>query len=207
MTPALWRWPDRGRIKAYAEVVLKVGIVFVIFYGGANYLANRSQNLFRFYFEWEQFIPFYPAFILAYLSLSALTLCPLFLMSEAATRELGRQMILATVLAATVFLIFPATTLWLRESDMALVWRPLFEMIYLADHPFNTFPSLHVTYAGQTVLALWPTLGGGKRMFLSIWLALICASVLLVRQHHVLDVVGGLGLAVLLKWKLKTKTV
>jgi PAP2 superfamily len=102
-------------------------------------------------------------------------------------------LLVATVLAATVFLAWP--TQIPRETPSgdgltALAWRLLHDV----DVPANCFPSLHVALAVISGRALWRR---GIRVVAVVWPALIAISTLTTRQHVAWDVAGGLALAAL----------
>ena len=66
----------------------------------------------------------------------------------------------------------------------------LVKLNYSADLPYNCFPSLHVAYAFIGALVLW----NYKRTWAYTYLAcaiIVAISVVLVKQHYILDVVGG----------------
>lgn len=100
-------------------------------------------------------------------------------------------MLLATALAALVFLAWPTQVV--RETPTgggltALAWR----MLHNIDVPVNCFPSLHVALAAIAGRALWRR---GARAVAVLWPALIAISTLTTRQHVAWDVAGGLVLA------------
>jgi membrane-associated phospholipid phosphatase len=66
--------------------------------------------------------------------------------------------------------------------------------IYASDQPYNDFPSLHTSLS--TVIAIhWWRLDRRIGIPAAIWTALIVASTVLVKQHYLADVAGGLVLA------------
>jgi membrane-associated phospholipid phosphatase len=66
--------------------------------------------------------------------------------------------------------------------------------IYVSDHPYNDFPSLHTSLS--TALAIhWWRFDRRIGLLEVIWTALIVASTVLVKQHYIADVAGGLALA------------
>jgi membrane-associated phospholipid phosphatase len=66
--------------------------------------------------------------------------------------------------------------------------------IYASDQPYNDFPSLHTSLS--TVIAIhWWRFDRRTGILASIWTALIVASTVLVKQHYLADVAGGLVLA------------
>jgi membrane-associated phospholipid phosphatase len=66
--------------------------------------------------------------------------------------------------------------------------------IYASDQPYNDFPSLHTSLS--TVIAIhWWRLDRRIGITAAIWTVLIVASTVLVKQHYLADVAGGLVLA------------
>ena len=66
--------------------------------------------------------------------------------------------------------------------------------IYASDRPFNDFPSLHTSLS--TIIAIhWWRLDRRIGVPAAVWTALIVASTVLVKQHYLADVAGGLALA------------
>jgi membrane-associated phospholipid phosphatase len=66
--------------------------------------------------------------------------------------------------------------------------------IYASDQPYNDFPSLHTSLS--TIIAIhWWRLDRRIGIPAAIWTALIVASTVLVKQHYLADVAGGLVLA------------
>jgi membrane-associated phospholipid phosphatase len=75
----------------------------------------------------------------------------------------------------------------------------LIRSIYAADQPYNDFPSLHASLS--TIIAIhWWRLDSRIGVPAAIWTALIVASTVLVKQHYVADVAGGLVLAGVTAW-------
>jgi membrane-associated phospholipid phosphatase len=70
----------------------------------------------------------------------------------------------------------------------------LVRRIYASDQPYNDFPSLHTSLS--TIIAIhWWRVDRRIGFPAAIWTALIVASTVLVKQHYVADVAGGLALA------------
>jgi len=67
--------------------------------------------------------------------------------------------------------------------------------IYYLDLGYNSFPSLHVALSLTCSLICFNY--NPKYKWLFIWAGLIILSTVLVKQHYILDVVGGLVLGVL----------
>ncbi len=187
------RWPNKNSLLTYLFVTLQLSVVFVLLYGFCNWFAFQREHTFQLWMNWELAIPFLPWMILVYESLNLLTLLPLFTLSSEQMRALGKSLIVATGIAALVFIILPAPVGFIRTTDVGF-WSPAFQTLYALDRTANTFPSLHITYSFLVVRSISAT---SRQLghFLWIWFILICASVLMVHQHHVIDVAGGLLLA------------
>ena len=77
--------------------------------------------------------------------------------------------------------------------------------IYASDQPYNDFPSLHTSLS--TVIAIhWWRLDRRIGIPAAIWTALIVASTVLVKQHYLADVAGGLVLASCTSWAVMRAT-
>jgi membrane-associated phospholipid phosphatase len=66
--------------------------------------------------------------------------------------------------------------------------------VYAGDHPFNDFPSLHVSTSAIIAIHWW-RFNRRAGLVAVIWAVLIAMSTVLIRQHYLADVAGGLILA------------
>jgi membrane-associated phospholipid phosphatase len=63
-------------------------------------------------------------------------------------------------------------------------------LLYAVDPPVSLFPSFH---AAMALILVWLCVGSQRLHALAvIWMASICVSCVLTKQHYVLDVLGGL---------------
>lgn len=111
-------------------------------------------------------------------------------------------MLVATVLAAIVFLTWPMQ-IERRMQPSAGLTGFAWSVLYLTDTPRNCFPSLHVALAIIASAALWRR---KYRVLAVIWPTLVIISTLTTKQHVVWDVAGGFVLAPL-AWILTPKIV
>jgi membrane-associated phospholipid phosphatase len=75
----------------------------------------------------------------------------------------------------------------------------LVRSIYAGDRPYNDFPSLHTSLS--TIIAIhWWRIDRRIGIAAAIWTALIVMSTVLIKQHYLADVVGGLALAGVVSW-------
>ena len=77
----------------------------------------------------------------------------------------------------------------------------LMAALYSIDTHTNVFPSVHVVGSVGAALAAWDSLLLRQRKWLCIFItvlaALICLSVVFVKQHGILDLLGGLVLSLI----------
>lgn len=137
-------------------------------------------------------IPFLPPSVIVYLTVSGLTISGIIMVFR---KERGRAMFAAMTLSvahALLFVLFP--TAIERSIQPEGIWSSLYDWLWLVDKPANCFPSMHVSGACLTALAVrrhWPRLGA---VFL-LWAAAIAVSTLTTKQHYAVDVVGGAAMA------------
>jgi membrane-associated phospholipid phosphatase len=144
-------------------------------------------------------IPFVAETIWIYLWLFPAALLPLFLIR---CRGLFRRTIAAyaIVIAASlaVFAAYPVTSRELRadpsllELDRVSPW--VVSVLYRLDPPYNLFPSLHLSVAALAALSAWKA-SRAYGAAVAVGVVLIAVSICTVKQHFVLDGVGGLALA------------
>src|SRR6266853_5467510 len=69
---------DQGTGRSTRKALLAsvgLSILFLIVYGGCNWITSQRANVGTFYFEWERRIPFVPFFILPYMSIDLFFSC------------------------------------------------------------------------------------------------------------------------------------
>lgn len=104
-----WRLPTADALKVYLSYAAIVALLFVVGYGGANWLASQRAGHLEIFLDAELAIPLLPAMIWGYLSINLLFVLPVFRLDVAALRLLGQRMIAATIAAALVFVAMPTT--------------------------------------------------------------------------------------------------
>jgi membrane-associated phospholipid phosphatase len=144
-------------------------------------------------------IPFIAPSVIVYLSVFPASLIPLFVVR---CRRLFRRAMLsygiAIAVSLVVFAAVPVTSMGLRVDRSTLdvtrfsPWAV--SALYAIDPPFNLFPSLHLSIAILSALAAGKARRSyGASAFAGV--ALIAASICTVKQHFVLDALGGAALA------------
>lgn len=190
--------PDAARWRSYVKFMGLFYLFFFPVYFGGGHIAARGPETFRLYWSWEQGIPLIPWMIWPYLSLFTLFLLPLAHLNPGQISVLSRQSTATLVLAGLTFLAVPTQSGY-PPSIVTGLHQPIFELLARLDTPHNLVPSLHVAFSALILLACAartsPVLALGYRF----WLLLLSVSTLLVHQHHLADVVGGLAIALIMR--------
>jgi membrane-associated phospholipid phosphatase len=193
----LHRTPD-SRLKTAAKaggVSAGLSILFLIVYGGCNWITARRSDIGTFYFEWERGIPFVPWMVLPYLSIDLFFVAaPFLLRSERELKLFAARVASAILVAGVFFLVIPLRFAFARPHAAGWIGR-LFDWFLAFDAPFNLFPSLHAALWLLLLEVYARHLRGIVRLLVLVWFAFIGLSPLLTHQHHVIDIIGGLFLA------------
>ncbi|MEO9874518.1 MAG: phosphatase PAP2 family protein [Anderseniella sp.] len=180
---------------AYLKFLGLFCVTFFPVYILCGQLTAWSGRATVLHLDWERSIPLMPQMIWFYLSLYSVFLLPLFHFDETRLTRLSRQSTLTILVAGLVFLVLPAR-IGFPASEIDGQIAIVFKVLHSLDSPYNLVPSLHVAFAVLLLQACRETAGRLLAMVYMIWLALLAASTVLVHQHHILDVLGGVLLAV-----------
>lgn len=163
----------------------------------AYFLLNSARgNVHSLEMTVDDRIPLLPAFVFPYLSLYALLAISLWRFLQAETRIFTIAALaigLDLVLSYLVFLFYQTQV----ERPVILgsdVSSGILRWVYSVDKPFNAFPSLHTSTSTLLVL-LWGRAGSRIQPIVALWAALIIASTLLTKQHYIVDLLGGVTVA------------
>jgi len=192
----------RARRILLERVVLTVGLVifFIAGYFGIG-LSRNSIQARELNTLLDEQVPFIARSVWIYLLIFPAALLPLFVVR---CPRLFRRTALAYTAAIAVslicFTVFPVTSVRLRVAAAMLDLRQpshwAVATLYSIDPPYNLFPSLHLSIAALAAFSVWKA----ARLYGTV--ALVClafvgASVCTVKQHVVLDAVGGIALGAL----------
>ncbi|HSP09067.1 MAG TPA: phosphatase PAP2 family protein [Candidatus Dormibacteraeota bacterium] len=179
------------------------GAAFCVALGAANYVASLGYDYlnhgpYRMFLRSpiDQALPVVPLFVVPYVSLQPFIYASLlvFLLFRARVFQSAVLSMIATFLVSYVFFAFLQTYVDRPVLTGNDVFTRMVRDVYAGDHPFNDFPSLHVSTS--TIIAIhWWRFGRRFTWPLILWAALIAMSTVMVRQHYVADIAGGLVLA------------
>lgn len=144
----------------------------------------------------DAFVPFWPAWTWVYLLPYVVAPALAAALPAPAFRALCRRALVLLGLSFAVFLLAPTEV---QRPDLSSLDDDLTAALYRAmiafdDPPRNALPSLHAGLAVVFGAALW-SLSPRSALAGAAFAALVCLSTLFSGQHHVLDVVAGVALA------------
>lgn len=190
-------------MSAAARFARRALLVIILALSVSSYelLNHAAHNVHALRTPLDGALPFVPLFAIPYLLYLPFLLLTLLLFAAINWQRfkiLALAVILASLAADMCFWLFQTYVQRpsLTGDDLGV---RLTRFVYAHDQPYNAFPSLHV--AGATLCAIaylrWNPRYG--LAFLPLVIAIIAAT-LLIRQHYLADVAGGIVLAGLAYW-------
>lgn len=181
-------------------VSVALSVLFLVVYGGCNWITARRANVGTFFFEWERSFPFIQFFILPYMSIDLFYVAAPFLCrTERELSTLAKRITTAILVAGICFLIFPLRFAFPRPHAEGWLGA-IFNWFRGMDAPFNLLPSLHAALMLILADVYVRHTRGIVRLAVVIWFVLIALSPIFTYQHHLIDIIGGFVLAALCFW-------
>jgi membrane-associated phospholipid phosphatase len=202
MAGAMVRWL-RGQLRrgVFGErwsVALATLFLLAAWYGMSLLYAplNHGPNRIFLRTPLDQAIPVVPVFAIPYVSLTpyiAATMALLLLLRVRLFRSAAAAMIIAW-LVSYAFYFFLQSYVARPELTGTDPLTALIRTVYAGDQPYNDFPSLHTSLS--TIVAVhWWRVDRRVGLAAGAWTLLIVASTVLIHQHYLADLAGGLILA------------
>ncbi len=157
----------------------------------ATGLLRLNKSSYSVSLPLDNAIPFIPFFILFYISLYFFGAIPfLVIKSRRYVRNYAKAYIFASIFSFLIFITLPIK-MEHPEITGTTVFDKLTQFIYDADVTDNAFPSVHICLTLLTMIALSSVNNAWKAAGI-LWGTVIIFSTLFVKQHYLLDIVGGL---------------
>ncbi len=153
-----------------------------------QYLNATLQPRFDLMTDLDRAIPFWPSTMVIYQSYYVMLVVAAAVVSSRDFVHLLFAALAANFICYAGFYFFTAH---FPRPDLAAIapqWRDLYSWVFGQDGPGNTFPSIHVASTTVVALVLLPRKFG---VLWGLWGLAICLSTMTVKQHFVLDVLGG----------------
>lgn len=177
---------------------LAIIFLFSISYFGAGSWV-QSKDAYDLSSKADRAVPLIPITVWAYLSVFPAAMSPIFIVKCSRRFQLtAMAYAIAIGVSALFFVVLPCTAQPLRpmihELNLDTVSGKVLATIYELDPPHNLFPSLHISIAAISafsVLQVSRHLG----QTLCVNFGFVVVSVCTVKQHVIVDVFGGIGVA------------
>lgn len=191
----------------YLLIMIACYAVWIPGYFFVGWIAARRGAAFDPSLPIDASWPFVPEAVFVYL-IAYVIVIGLFVVRRSAVflDHAYLNFIVMNLLAFALFTLFP--TMGPARTELPAAVPPMLAFMFDLDVQWNAFPSLHV--ANPTLIAMLAIRERGAdpvSISLSFITLAIAVSTLLVRQHYVLDIVGGMLLAGLVfagLWRFKS---
>lgn len=199
---------SQTRIKALFKWGLIGAFTCSGIYLGTNEIAAQRTSFHQLYFEFEREIPMVPWMIHIYNSFHILLFMNFLIIKDPLKiKAIAISLISSSAIASVFFLLLPAELGFSRTENIQ-GYEFWYNALHWLDHPHNLVPSLHITFSALSAYVISKEMGSVfLRLIFLLWFLLICSSIVLVHQHHLIDIVSGFVLAVLVKFAIYDKLI
>lgn len=162
-------------------------------------LNKRGENAHIIKLPIDDIIPLVPIFSIPYILYIPFLLITLiyFVAFTEFYRTISIAVIFCLVIASLVYLFYQ-TTVPRPEITNSDIFSKLVLYIYLKDHPYNCFPSLHTALSMLSFLYWFQVLPNLAWIIgIGIFVILVVLSTILIKQHYTPDIISGVVLAII----------
>ncbi|MGA2111816.1 MAG: phosphatase PAP2 family protein [Anaerolineales bacterium] len=181
----------------WINALICLALVVAVYFTNEIYdLLNHGPAVINLRTPLDAALPVVPIFVIPYDSLVPLVYATLIIFLVFRTRvfQSACLALISAWLVSYGFYFFLQSEVIRPVLTGTDVLTRMINNVYATDNPFNDFPSLHTSLS--TVLAIhWFRIDRRLGIILAVWTALIVASTVLIKQHYVADIAGGLVLA------------
>jgi membrane-associated phospholipid phosphatase len=184
-----------GLLNALYCLLLAAGVFFV---SDIYSLLNHGPGVIFLKSPLDDFLPVVKVFVVPYVSLDVCVYATLlvFLFTRTGYFQSAALCMIFIFLISYMFYFFLQSYIDRPVISGSDIFSRMILEVYRSDSPYNDFPSLHTSIS--TILAIhWYRLDRRIGIPASIWAALIVLSTVLIKQHYIADLAGGLALAFL----------
>lgn len=157
----------------------------------------------------DEKLPIVPIFVFPYLSFHILAafVVPLISYKVAGIKAFlvnGISIIISQLCLDVAYAFFQTEVPRPKVDDASALNWILVHVIWGNDRPLNGFPSNHVTWSVISIIALWRLRTRIKKTsyLLGLWFLLIIPATVLLGQHFIIDIYGGIFVAFTVYWSM-----
>ncbi|HTX78359.1 MAG TPA: phosphatase PAP2 family protein [Longilinea sp.] len=187
-----------GWLNAAIDIVLAAAVYFT---DTIYDLLNHGPAVLNLHTPIDSALPVVTPFVIPYVSLEPFVYATLiiFLLCNTRVFQSACLSMLTAWFVSYGFYYFLQTEVVRPVLTGSDALTQMIRNVYATDNPYNDFPSLHTSIS--TILAIhWFRLERRIAIPVAVWVVLIVASTVLVKQHYVADVASGLLLAFGASW-------
>jgi hypothetical protein len=190
----LLAWPGFASLRFSLPLAYLFFKIFFSIYGGTSLLAELRGAREAFHFDWELRLPFVPWLSIVYLSVPLLLLAaPFILRTWRNFTPFFVTLTVETLVAGLFFLVLPMAHSYPEREAFGL-GGAIFRLADRLNLDYNEFPSLHIAFAVTAAFVFGKQRGWLGRVLFGIWGFTVCASTLLLHEHHLSGLAGGVVL-------------
>ena len=186
----------------WGNAMISIGLAVVVYLANEIYdLLNHGPAFWILRTPLDDALPVVKPFVLPYVSLNYVvyfTLIFFLLFKTKMFHSISLAMITAFFVSYFFYFFFQTEVIRPVLTGTDLFTR-MIQNVYAGDNPFNDFPSLHTSVS--TIMAIhWFRFDRRAGIVAFIWAAFVVASTVLIKQHYVADIFGGLLVAFGVSW-------
>ena len=188
-------------------VTLLLAAYFVLGYLPIN-AFNQARGLYHTVaLPGEEQIPFMVPFILGYcLVYGSFALIYFTVPSWEVFKKVAWGFFWVTTVHYFIFVLYPVKMIWRPEiANPTNVFEWIARFFFYLDRPFNCFPSLHVAYPTMAAVLSYRFIPKLFKIYV-VMAVLTAVSVVVIKQHYILDAVGGALVAIVVGVLIPQKT-
>lgn len=184
-----------------AQILITFTLIlyFIFGYLPINTFNAKREIFYNVGYGFEKDIPFLSPFILGYLMVYVSILL---IYAIIPNWEIFKKMAWGFFFVMTAhylfFLVFPVKMIWRPEIiDAHNIFERLSQWTFSIDQPVNCFPSLHVAFPTLAAVISWRFIPKWRYYFIAMVL-ITMISVILIKQHYILDTFAGAAVSILI---------
>lgn len=165
--------------------------------GGYFWFSSRPTET-HLKTPWENLVPTIPIFLVPYLLATvSFLVAPIFFYVKLGWIKTKAYLItqtIATTIAYAFYWLYPTSVVRETLTGQGFWWNIL-RILHATDRPSAAFPSGHVYHTTVIAYFCWVYFPA-SRPFVAVILPLVVVSTVLLKQHYLPDIAGGLATAV-----------
>ncbi len=184
---------------------LSITLYYLAGYFFINEWTSHRHRVFHLALPFEKNIPLLPALIFAYVMIYIFLAVPYLVIEDLDYfKKIVKSFFICVTLHFAIFLIFPVGYNLRPVVNPDQGWAyALVDFYYWLDLPYNSFPSMHISNA--FLVAFFMRHHRPYWGWIMLPLAfLVAISVVLVKQHYIVDVVAGYLVGWSIFWRVFT---